>query len=76
MEDGFNATLYQIHQGYRYFRGEELPGKLPFVTAANDLIRDFGRLRVKTVMAAIGDAKDDADAQAAAKAADPGETTP
>ena len=37
MSRGFNVSLYQIAQGYCYFRGEPLPGKLPF-TAAGDAL--------------------------------------
>ena len=73
MSRGFNVSLYQIAQGYRYFRGEPLPGKLPFTTAGDALIRDFGRERVKAVLGAIDNNNpDDAAAQAAAQAADPG----
>jgi hypothetical protein len=43
----FNVSLYQIIQGYRYFRGEPIPGNLGIQQAGCDLIRDFGHDRVK-----------------------------
>jgi hypothetical protein len=69
---GFNASLYQIRIGYQYFRGEPMPGDLPFQKAGNDLVHDFGRDRVQKVLTAIAyhSGTTDADALAAAKAAD------
>jgi hypothetical protein len=70
MSQGFHASLYQIAVGYRHFRGASLPRTLPFVTAGNALIRDFGRERVKAVLRAIPNDASEADALAAAQAAD------
>ena len=70
MSQGFNVSLYQITVGYRYFRRTPLPGNLPFVTAGDALIRDFGRERVKAVLRAIPNDASEADALAAAHAAD------
>ena len=70
MSQGFNVSLYQITVGYRYFRGAPLPGNLPFVTAGDALIRDFGRERVKAVLRAIPNDASEAEALTAAQAAD------
>jgi molybdopterin-biosynthesis enzyme MoeA-like protein len=72
MSYGFHVSLYQIRQGYVYFHGEPLPDNVPYVEAADAQIRDYGRERVRAVLAAIGPRMDDIAAQAAAKAADPG----
>ena len=74
MDKGFNASAYQIVQGYRYFRSVPIPSYLPFAIAANGLIGDFGHERVKAVLLAIK-SLNDADAQAEARAADLGEVT-
>ena len=74
MDKGFNASAYQIVQGYRYFRNVPIPSNLPFAIAANGLIGDFGHERVKAVLLAIK-SLNDADAQAEARAADLGEVT-
>jgi len=50
---GFNATAYQVAQGYRYFRGVPIPGDMPFATAGNGLVTDYGIERVRAVVTAI-----------------------
>jgi hypothetical protein len=70
----FNVSLYQIIQGYRYFRGEPLPGDVCIQQAGCDLLRDFGHDRVKTVLLAMRAAVGDDEAvQAAGRRADQGQ---
>lgn len=71
-KNAFSVSLFAIDIGYTHFRGTPLPANLPFITAGNDLIRDFGRERVKAVLEAIPREASREEALAAAKAADPG----
>lgn len=71
-ERGFQISLFAIDIGYTYFRGKRLPADLPFVTAGEDLLHDFGHKRVKAVLKAIPREASREAALAAAKAADPG----
>jgi hypothetical protein len=71
----FSCDSFQIWLGYKYLRGADLPGNLPFDKAATDLIQDYGRLRVQAILTAIpNDPKTtNSDALAAARYADTGE---
>jgi hypothetical protein len=76
MKRDLYVSLHRIRLAYSYFRGKPLPDDLPFDTAGNTLIQDFGYERVRIVLDAIGDVLTDDNALAAAKAADPGATAP
>ncbi len=53
VKNGFNASLYQVRMGYKYLRGMDIPGNLPFDTAGCGLVRDFGLERVKAILTGI-----------------------
>ncbi len=71
---GFNATCLQIRLGYLYFTGRLPLGSQTYADAAADLIKEYGRQRVETVIKAIPNNPDatEADAYHAARQADPG----
>ena len=80
MNKPYSASAYQVCIGYKYLRGENLPGNLPFDQAAHDLSNDFGFDRVRAILTGIPNYRaactaTEADALAAAKNADPGAST-
>jgi len=53
MNKPYSASAYQVCIGYKYLRGENLPGNLPFDQAAHDLSNDFGFDRVRAILTGI-----------------------